>query len=187
MSRLLPVLLIFLLTAVRPVLSAPTLSDEQLKAAYGRAQQVAQMLGMTMGRSIPLECRPLREVEAAFSMKPGSLPGAGMGGYYQQWNPERIWIANDQEMWQVYYYLGSSLAHAWQLENSPRNTSDELSTAFCVWGAYKTLKECGYSQVAARFETIPATANLRRLLKYERENGGLSAVISYMKKETKVP
>ncbi len=177
--RLLPQLFLLLLLACAPALASTggaVQGDEDGAALFARTRDLVARLGVTVPRDILLKVRPREEVQVHY------LSGGGrtisVGGYYQPFDPETIWIVAGQSPSATMASMAHELAHAWQSTNSPLQDRT-ITEGFARWVEYRLLLRVGEEGRALALAGSPDPdygAGLRLFLDLDRQ-GGPTAVL----------
>lgn len=161
-------------------------TQEQGEECFKEARRLLTSLGLTIPRQILLRVRPQDEVQTHLANAGGRT--VKVGGYYQPYGPEQIWIVAGQSKNQTISDMTHELAHAWQSTECPLQDRT-IKEGFAVWCEYKILVMLGEKAMAHEL-TLRADPDygggLRLFLKVEKE-GGVPAVLEYAKKTKQPP
>jgi hypothetical protein len=161
-------------------------SQEQGENCFKQARTLLSSLGVTVPRNILLKVRSKDEVQVQYISTGGRA--ILVGGYYQPYDPETIWIIINQPRDKTIGDMAHELAHAWQSTNCPLQDRT-LVEGFAMWCEYKVLVGMGHKRYAEHLAQSPDPdygEGLRLFLKVEAKRGA-SGVIEFAKKNTKVP
>ncbi len=161
-------------------------TQEQGEECFAEARKLLSTLGITIPRQILLKVRPKDEVQTHLANAGGR--SVSVGGYYQPYDPEQIWIVSGQSRNQTISDMSHELAHAWQSTECPLQDRT-IKEGFAVWCEYKVLFMLGEKELAKQLalrEDPDYGGGLRLFLKVEKE-GGVAAVLEYAKKTKKPP
>lgn len=161
-------------------------TQEQGDECFAEARKLLTSLGITIPRQILLKVRPQDEVQTHLANAGGRT--VKVGGYYQPYGPEQIWIVAGQTRNQTISDMTHELAHAWQSTECPLQDRT-IKEGFAVWCEYKILIMLGEKVLAKQLtlrEDPDYGGGLRLFLKVEKE-GGIPAVLEYAKKTKQPP
>ena len=162
------------------------LTQEQGEECFKEARNLLATLSITIPREILLKVRPKDEVQTHLANAGGR--SISVGGYYQPYNPEQIWIVSGRTKNQTISDMAHELTHAWQSTECPLQDRT-IKEGLAVWCEYKILIMLGEKAMAQRltlWEDPDYGGGLRLFLKVEKE-GGIPAVLEYAKKTKKPP
>jgi hypothetical protein len=159
-------------------------NDAQGEECLADAKRVLASLGVTVDRTILLKVRPREEVQVHFNST-GSR-NISVGGYYQAFNPETIWMVAGHSKTRTTSDIAHELAHAWQSSNCP--LQDRIITeGFATWCGFKTALMLGDRDFASRILGITApdyAEGLKLFLAVEKKEG-IPGVIQFARTATK--
>lgn len=171
-----PLLLALILLLSAPASAEVVQGDEDGAVWFQRTREIVAKLGLTVPRDILLKVRPRDEVQVQY-ISGGGL-SINVGGYYQAYNPETIWIVSGQSPNMTMASMAHELTHAWQSTEAPLQDRT-VSEGFARWVEYKLLVAVGEQR---RADALAASADpdygegLRLFLEVERR-GGVEAVM----------
>ena len=160
--------------------------DAQGAAAFAEARALLSSLGVSVDREILLKVRPREEVQVHYCSTSGR--GISVGGYYQPYDPETIWIISGQKKTDTIGDMVHELTHAWQSTNAPLQ-DPMISEGFAMWCEVKVLLMLGDKSKALQCMSITDPdygGGLRMYLDIEKK-GGIPAVLEYARTATKAP
>lgn len=184
MRHLARLLLVLLLCAVPAFADEVVQGDEDGAAWFARTRELVARLGITVPRNILLKVRPADEVQVHHNT--GGGRSIEVGGYYQAYNPETIWVVAGQSPAATMATLAHEYAHAWQSTESPLQDRT-VSEGFARWVEYRVLGMIGQEARARALAASPDPdygAGLRLFLAVE-EKGGAEAVVKVARKARK--
>lgn len=165
-----------LILVASPARAQTVQGDEDGAVWFQRTREIVAKLGVTVPREILLKVRPADEVQVQY------ISGGGrsieVGGYYQPYNPETIWVVAGQAPNETMACLAHELAHAWQSTEAPLQDRTVVE-GFARWVEYKLLLAVGEEARARGLASSPDPdygEGLRLFLEVERRSG-VSGVI----------
>lgn len=161
-------------------------NDEQGEAVFKVARTFMARLGVAVDREILLKVRPYDEVQVQHCSTGGRA--ISVGGYYQPYDPETIWIVSGQSRNRTMADMAHELAHAWQSTNAP-SQDRKLKEGFAMWCEYHVLLMVGETAEASSLLKIDDPDygdGLRLFLDLERKSGA-PAVVEYERTATQPP
>lgn len=167
----LPLLLAVLLLLASPARAQTVQGDEDGALWLQRTRQIVAKLGVTVPRDILLKVRPADEVQVQYISTGGR--SISVGGYYQPYNPETIWIVSGQSPEETMASMAHELAHAWQSTEAPLQDRTVVE-GFARWVEYKLLLDLGEEARARDLAASPDPdygEGLRLFLEVERRGG----------------
>lgn len=174
MRRLLVPVLALLLGV--PASAQTVAGDADGAVLFRQVRQICAGMGLAVPRDILLKVRPQDEVQVQY------ISGGGrsieVGGYYQAYNPETIWIVAGQPQAETAACMAHEFAHAWQSTEAPLQDRTVVE-GFARWVEYHVLLQLGdesRAQGLARSPDPDYGGGLRLFLELERR-GGTPAVM----------
>lgn len=146
------------------------------------ARNILANYGIKVDRNIPVEVCTLSVFQGHHTVISGGT-GDDVGGYYQAFGPESIWIITGYSREYAIGVIAHELAHAWQSTESPAKQSKLLKEGFATWCQYKTLMALGakaymkmlfylsdgdYSKGLGIFLGIEAKSGIKGVIDYAR-------------------
>lgn len=164
--------------------ATPINNDEEGLVCFREAKRLLASIGVEIPREILLKVRPREEVQVQYISAGGR--SIMVGGYYQPYGPEEIWIIAGQERIDATGDMAHELAHAWQSTYAPPQDRT-IREGFATWCEYKVLMLLGARQKAAYLLTLDDEdygKGLKLFLGVEAKSG-LKGVLEYAKTATK--
>lgn len=160
-------------------------ANAQGEECLSAARDILAGYGLKVDRKIPVEvCSP--EVFQGHHTLISGGTGSDIGGYYQAYAPESIWILTGYNREYAIGVIAHELAHAWQSTEAPAKQEKTLKEGFATWCQYKTLMTLGAKSYAKNLFYLSDTdysRGLRIFLEIEAKNG-IQGVINYAAKAT---
>jgi hypothetical protein len=175
-----------ILMSYSPLCASTIDNDIEGAICLQESRKILATLGVTVEREILLKVRPRQEVQVHFVSSGGR--SISVGGYYQAFSPETIWIVAGLDRNRTIADIAHELAHAWQSTNCPPQDRT-ITEGFATWCGHKTLLYLGERQQAARLEALDDEdygRGLKLFLSIEAK-GGPKAVLDFAKTAVKVP
>jgi hypothetical protein len=169
-----------------PVFAEIIDTQEKGEACFKEVRNVLSKLGISVNRNILLKMRTKQEVQVHFISTGGR--SIQVGGYYQPFNPETIWIIINQQKVNTIADQAHELTHAWQSSNCPLQDR-MLTEGFAMYCEYKFLQAIGekaFAESLLRIKDPDYGDGLRLFVEVEKKNG-VQGAIEYAKKTTKPP
>jgi len=136
--------------------------------------------GITVNRKIPVEVCSLEIFQGHHTVISGGT-GSDVGGYYQAFAPESIWIITGYSREYAIGILAHELAHAWQSTEAPAKQNKMLKEGFATWCQYKMLLALGAKSMANALFSLSDpdySQGLKTYLNVEAKSG-IQGVINY--------
>ncbi|GEM_PF-1444795 len=164
---------------------AETVNDDaEGLSCFLEAKRLLSSIGISIPREILLKVRPREEVQVQYINAGGR--SIMVGGYYQPYGPEEIWIVAGQSRIDAIGDMAHELAHAWQSTYAPPQDRT-IREGFATWCEYKVLILLDAKEKAAallKLDDEDYGKGLKLYLRIEAKSGN-SGVIEYAKTATK--
>lgn len=122
--------------------SNPITTNAQGEECLSAARNILANYGIKVDRNILIEVCTLSVFQGHHTVISGGT-GDDVGGYYQAYGPESIWIITGYSREYAIGVIAHELAHAWQSTESPAKQSKLLKEGFATWCQYKAFMALG--------------------------------------------
>lgn len=174
------IFIILFLALFAPAQSAPITTNAQGEECLSVARNFLAGYGIKVDRKIPVEVCSLSVFQGHHTLISGGT-GDDIGGYYQAFAPESIWIITGYSREYAVGILAHEFAHAWQSTEAPARQNKMPKEGFATWCQYKMLMSLGAKSMANALFSLSDpdySQGLRIYLDVEAKSG-TSGVINY--------
>lgn len=163
-----------------PAQSSPITTNTQGEECLSIARNFLAGYGITVNRKIPVEVCSLSVFQGHHTLISGGT-GDDIGGYYQAFAPESIWIITGYSREYAIGVIAHEFAHAWQSTEAPARQNKTLKEGFATWCQYKMLMALGAQSIANALFSLSDSDYSRGLRIYldVEAKSGISGVINY--------
>ncbi|MFP4498786.1 MAG: hypothetical protein ACLFQV_11290 [Vulcanimicrobiota bacterium] len=185
-KKILIILILVACISVFPARAQTVKTQEEAEKIFKDVRSRLAKLGISLDREILLKLRTVDEIHVQHNSTGGRA--VNIGGYYQPFNPETIWIIQDKSREYTYGVLAHEFGHAWQSSNAPLQDR-MIKEGFAEWCEYQILKSLGASHCLKQMENNPDPdygGGLRLFLAVEKKEG-LKGLLEFARTQQNPP
>lgn len=188
MKRLTMLLTILILLSAQVYAQKIINTEAEAQPIFENAKSFVASMKMGVPRQILLRLESPDFIKVTFSSS-GYRTGESVQAFYQSHSPESIWMPTGLDETEFFATAVHELIHAWQSSECPPQDRSLLE-GLASWGTVQAYGSRKQSQRAISYLTScskrdPVEGKVVNHLMTLCRNGGIDAVINYVKKETK--